>query len=105
MLAIDSSRNHCLNAKAEAGVAVKVGMWNHFFGQLVLGERVFHYRWVRRSILASSILKHDCLGIPPEGAAVGVGMEEWKGISYYQLAMKSVFEIDMSNPSERWSQS
>jgi hypothetical protein len=105
LLAIDTSRNHCLNAKAEAGVAVKVGMWNHFFGQLVLGERVFHYLSVRRNISASSILKHDCLGIPPEEAVVEVGMEEWKGISYYHLAMKSVLEIDMSNPSERWGQS
>ncbi len=73
LLAIDTSSNHCLNAKAEAGVAVKQGMWNHFFGLLVFEELVFQYLLARRSISASSILKHDCWGISRRGAGGGGG--------------------------------
>ncbi len=83
MLATDTSRNHCLDAKAEAGVAVKVTKWNHFSGELVLGECVFQSLSARRSISASSISRHCCLARSPEEAVaeVGVGVEERKGIS------------------------
>lgn len=102
MLAIDTSRNHYLNTKVEVVAAVKVRKWNHFSGELVLEELVFQCLPARRSILASSISKHCCLGNSPEEAVEGVGVGERKGISWYHLVMISALWSNISDPSARW---
>ena len=87
-----------MNAKAEAGVAVKVTKWNHFSEELVLKERVFQCLSARRSISASSISRHCCLAHSPEEAVARVGVEERKVISLYHLVMISALGSDISDP-------